>query len=77
MINAYKKVRAGFEPAHQRFAVTCLTTWLPDRQILKPGAVGIEPTQLFKVDLRLANGYLNHSVTPPKILDSSTGASVS
>ena len=25
-----RKVRIGFEPTHERFAVTCLTTWLPN-----------------------------------------------
>ena len=25
-----RKVRVGFEPTHERFAVTCLTTWLPN-----------------------------------------------
>ena len=25
-----RKVRIGFEPMNERFAVTCLTTWLPN-----------------------------------------------
>ena len=29
-----RKVRIGFEPTNERFAVTCLTTWLPNLVII-------------------------------------------
>lgn len=33
-----RKVRIGFEPTHERFAVTCLTTWLPNLIVLSFGS---------------------------------------
>lgn len=73
MRSTYKKVRAGFEPAHQRFAVTCLTTWLPNHYT---EAAGVEPAQPFGC-LRFSKPSPYRSGMPPKNLDSSTGASVS
>lgn len=33
-----RKVRVGFEPTHERFAVTCLTTWLPNLIVFSFGS---------------------------------------
>lgn len=33
-----RKVRIGFEPTHERFAVTCLTTWLPNLIVFSFGS---------------------------------------